>query len=136
MAYVIATILSMSADLAEAALCPHLLRERYRSLRQSTIHDEGQGFKDEGTGMEKEEDAAPAVSCLESDKEIDCTFEGLGKSFEVVFREGGEFRVGNRRERENHDLRRQLAKERRERLELTGRVARMERRQELEGGSE
>ncbi|GJU64071.1 hypothetical protein Tco_1245906 [Tanacetum coccineum] len=37
------------------------------------------------------------------------------------------------RSRENHDLRRQLAKERRERLELTGRVARMERRQESGG---
>ncbi|GKE22973.1 hypothetical protein Tco_1434485 [Tanacetum coccineum] len=35
--------------------------------------------------------------------------------------------------RENHDLRRQLAKERRERLELTNRVARMERRQEFGG---
>ncbi|GJZ23385.1 hypothetical protein Tco_0560844 [Tanacetum coccineum] len=33
-------------------------------------------------------------------------------------------------QRENHDLRRQLAEERRERLELTDRVARMERRQE------
>ncbi|GKE44543.1 hypothetical protein Tco_1471827 [Tanacetum coccineum] len=35
--------------------------------------------------------------------------------------------------RENHDLRRQLAEERRERLELTDRVARIERRQESEG---
>nr|GEV12594.1 hypothetical protein [Tanacetum cinerariifolium] len=34
---------------------------------------------------------------------------------------------------ENYDLRRQIAKERRERLELTNRVARMERRQESEG---
>ncbi|GKE04995.1 hypothetical protein Tco_1397013 [Tanacetum coccineum] len=36
-------------------------------------------------------------------------------------------------QRENHDLRRQLAEERRERLELTDRVARMERRQESGG---
>ncbi|GKG61151.1 hypothetical protein Tco_0616967, partial [Tanacetum coccineum] len=35
--------------------------------------------------------------------------------------------------RENHDLRRQLTEERRERLELTDRVARMERRQEFGG---
>ncbi|GJY30454.1 hypothetical protein Tco_0413949 [Tanacetum coccineum] len=33
--------------------------------------------------------------------------------------------------RENHDLRRQIAKERREQLELTNRVARIERRQEF-----
>ncbi|GJS78550.1 hypothetical protein Tco_0728431 [Tanacetum coccineum] len=36
-------------------------------------------------------------------------------------------------ERENHDLRMQIAEERRERLELTDRVARMERRQESRG---
>ncbi|GJW20061.1 hypothetical protein Tco_0027497 [Tanacetum coccineum] len=36
-------------------------------------------------------------------------------------------------QRENHDLRRQLAEERREHLELTDRVARMKRRQESEG---
>ncbi|GKB04860.1 hypothetical protein Tco_0833055, partial [Tanacetum coccineum] len=36
-------------------------------------------------------------------------------------------------QRENHDLRRQIAEERRERLELTDRVARMERRQESGG---
>nr|GEU78681.1 hypothetical protein [Tanacetum cinerariifolium] len=36
-------------------------------------------------------------------------------------------------QRENHNLRRQLAEERRERLELTDRVARMERRQESGG---
>ncbi|GJZ08191.1 hypothetical protein Tco_0542474, partial [Tanacetum coccineum] len=35
--------------------------------------------------------------------------------------------------RENHDLRRQLTEERRERLELTDHVARMERRQEFGG---
>ncbi|GKC01576.1 hypothetical protein Tco_0987712 [Tanacetum coccineum] len=38
-----------------------------------------------------------------------------------------------RRPRENHDLRRQLAEERRERLELTDRVVRMERKQESRG---
>nr|GEX05802.1 hypothetical protein [Tanacetum cinerariifolium] len=38
-------------------------------------------------------------------------------------------------QRENHDLRRQLAEERRERLELTDHVARMERRQESGGSS-
>ncbi|GKB36937.1 hypothetical protein Tco_0881879 [Tanacetum coccineum] len=38
-----------------------------------------------------------------------------------------------RRSRDNHDLRRQLVEERRERLELTDCVARMERRQELGG---
>ncbi|GKD13076.1 hypothetical protein Tco_1197483 [Tanacetum coccineum] len=36
-------------------------------------------------------------------------------------------------QRENHDLRRQLAEERRERLELTDRIARIERRQEFGG---
>ncbi|GKF42548.1 hypothetical protein Tco_0125890 [Tanacetum coccineum] len=36
-------------------------------------------------------------------------------------------------QRENHDLRRQLAKERRERLNLTDRIARIERRQESGG---
>nr|GFA18157.1 hypothetical protein [Tanacetum cinerariifolium] len=36
-------------------------------------------------------------------------------------------------QRENHDLRRQLTEERRERLELTDHVARMERRQEYRG---
>nr|GEZ68730.1 hypothetical protein [Tanacetum cinerariifolium] len=36
-------------------------------------------------------------------------------------------------QRENHDLRRQLSEERRERLELTYHVARMERRQEFRG---
>ncbi|GKD69303.1 hypothetical protein Tco_1323393, partial [Tanacetum coccineum] len=36
--------------------------------------------------------------------------------------------------RENHDLRRQLVKENRKRLELTDRITRMERRHEFEGG--
>ncbi|GKG10831.1 hypothetical protein Tco_0342231, partial [Tanacetum coccineum] len=42
-------------------------------------------------------------------------------------------REQERATRENHDLRRQIAEERRERLELIDRVARMERRQESGG---
>ncbi|GJS74712.1 hypothetical protein Tco_0707553 [Tanacetum coccineum] len=52
-------------------------------------------------------------------------FEGYDRDLRKLYTRSGE--------RENHDLRRQLAEERRERLELINRVARMERRHEFGG---
>ncbi|GJR82333.1 hypothetical protein Tco_0153118 [Tanacetum coccineum] len=59
---------------------------------------------------------------------------GFIAALAVLITEASQSRqYGKSEPRENHDLRRQLAEERRERLELIDHVARMERRHEFRG---
>nr|GEV25260.1 hypothetical protein [Tanacetum cinerariifolium] len=60
-------------------------------------------------------------------------FEGYDRDLMELYTRSGEVRDEIFSQRENHDLRRQLAVERRERLELTDHVARMDKRQESGG---
>ncbi|GJT72368.1 hypothetical protein Tco_1031654 [Tanacetum coccineum] len=60
-------------------------------------------------------------------------FEGYDRDLRKLYTRSGEVRDEIFSQRENHDLRRQLAEERHERLELIDRVARKERRHEFGG---
>nr|GFB67954.1 hypothetical protein [Tanacetum cinerariifolium] len=111
------------------------------------LDDEGQGLEDEGPGVEEGDEATPEglqQAFLVVDTAVS---EPLGLGYGAVpspialpvatlaatisVDEDRFLAVGAQLElHENHNLRRQLAEERRERLELTDRVARMERRQE------
>ncbi|GJT53140.1 hypothetical protein Tco_0988194 [Tanacetum coccineum] len=122
------------------------------------LDDKGHGLEDEGPGSkEEEEEAAHEVSpsspvvpsriallvttpaatiSVDEDHLLEYQFRSLKKeqeratmTFSAIWRPILALEAW----RENHDLRRQIAKERRERLELTDRVARMERRQESGG---
>ncbi|GJZ96818.1 hypothetical protein Tco_0669152 [Tanacetum coccineum] len=60
-------------------------------------------------------------------------FEGYDRDLRELYTRSGAVRYEIFSHRENHDLRRQLTKERREQLELTDHVSRMEKRQESRG---
>nr|GFB07505.1 hypothetical protein [Tanacetum cinerariifolium] len=116
--------------------------------------DEGQGFKDEGPGMEEEEKVAPEgqqqavpVANTAASELLGLGYGGKGLGVVPLNPEDGRIYSDiptyiplaapvqtplspECRLRENHDLIRQVTEERREQLELTDRVARMERRQE------
>nr|GEW88250.1 hypothetical protein [Tanacetum cinerariifolium] len=125
-------------------------------IRKRYQEDEGFGLEDEGPGLvEKEEEAAPKAveellglgygalrrhELVVEEGEIPSTFE-VGQSSRVYTDivtyvppaaavqtpPSPEWSSGSL---ENHDSRRQITKERCNRLELTDRVARLERRQE------
>ncbi|GKE31283.1 hypothetical protein Tco_1450605 [Tanacetum coccineum] len=104
-------------------------------LHKSILHDHTQRL-----------DALPPTLVADIDRDVRELYTRSGAVRDDIFLERYRFRSLEREQEratvtfsaiwkpmENHDLRRQLAEERRERLELIDRVARMERRQESGG---
>ncbi|GKE19735.1 hypothetical protein Tco_1427312, partial [Tanacetum coccineum] len=91
-------------------------------LHESILHDHTQRL-----------DALPPTLVADIDRDVRELYTRSGAAGQTDAQRAALWHAIYDIQRENHDLRRQLAEERRERLELTDRVARIKRRQEYRG---